>query len=124
MVSVTTARELHEWLDAGASVAVVDVRLHDYPLGQIKGAFHFPLDTFELHLDSILASLKPYQRLVFHCNSCLKETLRGPRFAGVVEEAVKGLPEYAHWQVLYLEGGFKGWWTEFGETDPWTVPRT
>eukprot|EP00030_Apusomonadida_sp_AF-17_P003492 a352269_69.p2 GENE.a352269_69~~a352269_69.p2 ORF type:complete len:148 (-),score=39.46 a352269_69:405-821(-) len=95
--------------DKRTQVLVVDVRDDDFEGGNIKGAHHFPSESFEADnvADFVVASAKKLggERLlvVFHC---MYSQQRGPSMAELVraELAERGASE--NLELSVLSGGF------------------
>jgi len=106
--------------EAGKDYIVVDVRRTDFEDCFIRGAINLPAQSFHQTLPGLIPVLSRIPTVVFHCNSCGKETSRGRRVAGWYQDALnsKGLTGS---KALYLEGGIKEWKEQFGEDAAITV---
>ncbi|SHO77295.1 Similar to S.cerevisiae protein YCH1 (Phosphatase with sequence similarity to Cdc25p) [Malassezia sympodialis ATCC 42132] len=90
------------------SVVVVDVRDDDYEGGHIAGAIHSPSSTFLDSVNDLLAKVRDYDNVVFHC--ALSQQ-RGPKAARIYREVRDATSMYQReadqvQEVLVLRDGF------------------
>ncbi|ETS82956.1 hypothetical protein PFICI_04832 [Pestalotiopsis fici W106-1] len=123
-----TAPKLAEQLlaraEAGAAagdstIAIVDVRDDDHIGGHINGSLHFPSQSLDAMMPTLLRKLEDKETVVFHC--ALSQQ-RGPSAAlrymreraDLVEKASKQGKEEKPQTVYVLDRGFVGWQEVYG----------
>jgi rhodanese-related sulfurtransferase len=90
---------------------VVDVRDDDYYGGHINGAINVPSRQFAENLDMLVAALKDYDTVIFHC---ALSQIRGPAAAKKYLNRLKEVGQSGQ-KVLVLSGGFVAWQIRYGE---------
>lgn len=111
---------LHDWLQSGISVRVIDVRDYDYNEGgHIKGAINYQYPNFQSQLPEIvereIGLEGGTQRVVvFHC---MRSQQRGPRCAIRFKKyVVENIPN-SHGVVVYvLRGGYIRWYSMYRDS--------
>ncbi|KAI1265682.1 Rhodanese-like protein [Xylariaceae sp. FL1019] len=102
------------------SVAVVDVRDHDHVGGHIRTSMHFPTQSLDATMPTLLRKLADKDVVVFHC--ALSQQ-RGPSAAlkYLREKESKNAKGSDHQQRVYvLFGGFNKWAQDFGNNETLT----
>jgi adenylyltransferase/sulfurtransferase len=95
--STITARELKDWLDAGKSVELIDVReINEYEIVKIPGAKLIPKG--EIVGGAALADLPQDRQLVLYCKT-------GVRSA----EALAAVKRAGFRDAVHVQGGVVGW---------------
>ncbi|RME80358.1 MAG: molybdopterin-synthase adenylyltransferase MoeB [Caldilineae bacterium] len=96
-VPETTPREVHDWLQNGADVRVIDIRERDeWIQGHIPGATHLSRSFLELQIEQIEPNRDA--RIVLYCAGGVRSLL-----------AAANLQEMGYTNVLSMIGGFNGW---------------
>ena len=108
---------LHDWLQNGVKVQVLDVRDYDYNEGgHIRGAINYGYRDFQAQLPSIASKEleDPGSNVfVFHC---MRSQQRGPRCALRFKKYVD--EHYSDYNVVVyvLRGGYINWYNLFSDS--------